>query len=103
MAYMKDRKRLTLLIDGWEDILKRSLYGSVAAQVGQYPSVLSLTDMTAQRASAENVFNAAKDALTVMGLGDGRNFIAATTDNPTVMQSFRRKFKAEFFWVLVTR
>jgi hypothetical protein len=22
MAYMKDQKRLTLLIDGWEDILK---------------------------------------------------------------------------------
>jgi hypothetical protein len=65
------------------------LYGSVAAQVGQYPSVLSLTYMTAECASAENVFNAAKDPLAVMGLGDGQNFIAATTDNPTVIQSFR--------------
>jgi hypothetical protein len=55
------------------------LYGSVA-QVGQYPSVLSLTNMTAEHASAENVFNAAKDALAVMGLGDGQNFIVATTD-----------------------
>jgi hypothetical protein len=38
-----------------------------------------------------------------MGLGDGQNFIAATTNNPTVMQSFWQKFKAEYFWVLVTR
>jgi hypothetical protein len=52
------------------------LYGSVAAQVGQYPSVLSLTDMTAERASAENVLSMAKDAFIVMGLGDGWNFIA---------------------------
>ena len=71
MAYMKDQKRLTLLIDGWEDILKRSLYGSVTAQTGQYPSVLSLTDMTGERASAAGIFNAAKDALATMGLGDG--------------------------------
>jgi hypothetical protein len=64
------------------------LYGSVAAQVGQYPSVLSLTNRTAEHASAENIFNTAKDALAVMGLGDDWNFIAATTDNPIVMQSF---------------
>jgi hypothetical protein len=102
MAYMKDWKRLTLLIDGWEDILKRSLYRSVAVQIGQYPSILSLTDMTGERASVEGIFGAVKDALATMGSGDGRNFIAATTDNPTVMQSFQRKFKAEYFWLLVT-
>jgi hypothetical protein len=101
IQYMKDRKRLTLLIDGWEDILRRSLYGSVAAEVGQYPSVLSLTDMTRNRGTAENILCVAEDALKVMELGDGRNFIAITTDNPTVMQSFRKKFQEKYFWVLV--
>jgi hypothetical protein len=67
MAYMKNWKRLTLLIDGWEDILKRSLYGSATAQIGQYPSVLSLTDMTGEHASAEGIFSAVKGALATMG------------------------------------
>ncbi|KAF8225744.1 hypothetical protein L208DRAFT_1408030 [Tricholoma matsutake] len=50
-AVSYDRKRLTLLIDGWEDILRPSLYGSVAVEVGQYLSVLSLTDMTGNHAT----------------------------------------------------
>ncbi|KAF5344486.1 hypothetical protein D9758_014132 [Tetrapyrgos nigripes] len=35
-----------------------------------------------------------------MGLGDGRNFIAVTTDNPTTMISFRNKFERKFPWVI---
>jgi hypothetical protein len=103
IVYMKDRKRLTLLIDGWEDILRRSLYGSVAVEVGQYPSVLSLTDMTGNRATAENILKVAVDGLKTMELEGGRNIIAVTTDNPTVMQSFRNKFQEKYFWVLVRR
>ncbi|KAG2140571.1 hypothetical protein DEU56DRAFT_734975 [Suillus clintonianus] len=33
-----------------------------------------------------------------MEIGDGRNIIAATTDNPTVMKAFRRKFQEKFYW-----
>ncbi|KIK75104.1 hypothetical protein PAXRUDRAFT_94925, partial [Paxillus rubicundulus Ve08.2h10] len=43
---LKNCKKLTLLLDGWEDLLKRSLYGSVAVEVNQHPVVLSLDDMT---------------------------------------------------------
>jgi hypothetical protein len=88
MTYMKDQKRLTLLIDDWEVILKRSLYGSIAVQIGQYPSVLSLTNMTGECTSAKGIFGAVKGALATMALGDSWNFIAVTIDNPTVMQSF---------------
>ena len=98
---LKNRSKLTYLIDGWEDILKRSLYGSVAAEVGQYPTVLALEDMTGNRASAEGIMDAAEKAMRDMDLLDGKKFIAITTDNPTVMQAMRRKFQNKYFWVLV--
>ncbi|KIK44650.1 hypothetical protein CY34DRAFT_784253 [Suillus luteus UH-Slu-Lm8-n1] len=71
---LKARNQHTLLLDGWEDLLKRSLYGSVAVEVKQLPVVLALEDMTGSR--------------------------AVTTDNPTIMQSFCRKFQESYFWVL---
>jgi len=43
---VKGRKRLTLLIDGWEDRLKQSLYRTVTSEVNQYPVMLSLWDLT---------------------------------------------------------
>ncbi|GLB43923.1 hypothetical protein LshimejAT787_1501070 [Lyophyllum shimeji] len=97
---IQKRSKLTYLIDGWEDLLKRSLYGSVAAEVGQYPTVLSLEDMTGNRATAEGIMDATEKAMREMDLLDGRKFIAMTTDNPTVMQTVRRKFKEKYFWVL---
>ncbi|KAG2140385.1 hypothetical protein BD769DRAFT_1626295 [Suillus cothurnatus] len=33
-----------------------------------------------------------------MEIGDGHNIIAATTDNPTMMKAFRRKFQEKFYW-----
>jgi len=99
---LKNRSKLTYLIDGWEDILKRSLYGSVAAGVGQYPTILALDDMTGNRATAEGIMNATERAMRDMDLLDGMKFIAITTDNPTVMQAMRKKFQAKYFWVLVS-
>ena len=101
LVYMKDRKRLTLLTDGWEGILRQSLYGSVAAEVGQYPSVLSLTDMTGNCGTAENILKVAADGLKTMELEGGHSIIAVTMDNPSIMQSFRNKFQEKYFWVLV--
>lgn len=98
---VKPRKRLTLLIDGWEDKLRRSLYGTVASEVNQYPVVLGLEDMTGHRGSAEKILATSQKAMDAMELGDGHNFIALTTDNPTVMQSFRGRFQFKFPWVLV--
>ncbi|KAI6042900.1 hypothetical protein EDC04DRAFT_2878284 [Pisolithus marmoratus] len=76
--------QLTYLIDGWEDRLKRSLYGSMAAEVNQYPVLLEVSEL----------------ALKKMEIEDARNIIAVTMDNPTVMQSFPRKFQDKFNWVL---
>jgi len=99
---LKVRNRLTLLLDGWEDLLKRSLYGSVAVEVKQLPVVLALEDMTGSRGTADNLLIASKKAMKTMEIDDGRRVIAVTTDNPTVMQAFRRKFQESYFWVLVS-
>jgi hypothetical protein len=53
MTRLKARKCLTLLFDGWEDKLQRSLYGTVAAEHGEPPSVLSLDELTGSRGTAE--------------------------------------------------
>ncbi|KIJ10916.1 hypothetical protein PAXINDRAFT_16138 [Paxillus involutus ATCC 200175] len=102
VARVKERKRLTFLLDGWEDLLKRSLYGALAAEINQYPIILKLADMTGRRGSAEKLLEVSEHALKVMDMEDAKNFIATTTDNPTVMQAFRKKFKDKFYWVLVS-
>ncbi|KAF9232025.1 hypothetical protein BU15DRAFT_55483, partial [Melanogaster broomeanus] len=99
---LKGRKNLTLLLDGWEDLLKRSLYGSVAVEVNKHPIVLSLEDMTGNRGNADNLVSITQKAMSKMEIGDGKNVIAITTDNPTVMQAYRRKLQALFPWILVS-
>lgn len=99
---LEQRNRLTFLFDGWEDRTRRSLYGAVAAEIDEHPLVLSLEDMTGIRATADNLFDAAKRALKQVGLEDGKKIIACTTDNPSVMQKFRRKFQEHYYWVLVS-
>ncbi|KAG1806301.1 uncharacterized protein HD556DRAFT_1321029 [Suillus plorans] len=74
----------------------------MVAEVNQHPVVLSLEDMTGHRSSADKLLEVSVKALERMEIGDGHNIIAATTDNPTVMQSFRRKFQAKFYWVIVS-
>lgn len=80
--------------------MKRSLYGTVAAKVGELPIVLSLEDLTGKRGSATNITNTVVDAMKKMGLPPN-NCIALTTDNPTVMISARSKFTEQFHWILV--
>ena len=92
---------LTLLFDGWEDALRRNIYGTVGAGVGKYPIMMSLDDMTDKRGMAENYLATIKGAMQGMGIEKGIQVLALTTDNPTVMQSFRRMFQNEFQWVLV--
>ena len=102
MTRLKARKHLTLLFDGWEDRLRRSLYGTVAAERGEPPSVLSLDELTGSRGTAEKYLETTKAALKKMDLDDGRNFVALTTNNPTVMQAYRRLMRNAFFWIIVS-
>ncbi|KAG2126392.1 hypothetical protein BD769DRAFT_1628434 [Suillus cothurnatus] len=55
IARLKECKKLTYLLDGWEDTIRRSLYGSLAAEVNQPPIVLNLEDMTGHQGSADKL------------------------------------------------
>ncbi|KAJ7080858.1 hypothetical protein C8R44DRAFT_754211 [Mycena epipterygia] len=83
-------KLLTLLQDGWEDRLKRSIYDVIAAGIDSFPIVMSLDDLTGERGKAPKCLDIAVKSLELMGDLEARNFIALTTDNPTTMQSFHR-------------
>ena len=99
---LKACKRLTLLFGGWEDKLRCSLYGTVAAELGEPPCVLSLDELTGSQGTAEKYLETMKGALKKMDLDDGKNFVALTTDNPTVMQAYRRLMKNAYYWILVS-
>ena len=43
---LKERNNLTYLLDGWEDAMRRSIYGSLLAEVGEHPVVLGLHELT---------------------------------------------------------
>ncbi|KAL1725142.1 ribonuclease H-like domain-containing protein [Schizophyllum commune] len=100
--YLKEQKYLTYMVDGWEDLRRRSLYGSVAAQVDCFPVILSLKDCTGERGTAVNTLRTMKESLQKMNVEDGKNFVALVTDNPTTMQSFRRMATspANYPWLL---
>ncbi|KIN93549.1 hypothetical protein M404DRAFT_11402 [Pisolithus tinctorius Marx 270] len=97
---LKPQKKLTLLLDGWEDQLKQSLYGSVAVEVNHYPIVLALENMTGCQGTADNLLAVSQKAMEKLEINDGKNLIAVTTDNPTVMQAFCQKFQEIYPWVL---
>ena len=101
VEYLQSRKFLTYLFDGWEDSLRRSLYGSVAAEVKQFPIILSLDNMTGKRGNVPTLVEMMEKATNSMDIGDMRNFVAVTTDNPTTMQAYRCKLQEKYWWLLV--
>ncbi|KAJ7229317.1 ribonuclease H-like domain-containing protein, partial [Mycena haematopus] len=97
---LQSSELLTMLEDGWEDRLRRSIYGCVAAAINISPIIMSLDDLTGERGNADKCLDIAVNSLKLMGDPDGKKFIALTTDNPTTMRAFRRRFQEKFFWVL---
>ena len=52
---VKSLNLLTIMVDGWEDALKRSIYATVAAKLDTRPIILGLDDMSGERASVDNI------------------------------------------------
>lgn len=100
MERLSSRHRLTLLLDGWEDLLRWSLYGSVAAEVNQPPIVLSLDDLTGKQGNFDTLLGVTQGAFDRMQL-DPKKFVACTTDNPTTMCAYRQRLQKKFPWLLV--
>ncbi|KJA25135.1 hypothetical protein HYPSUDRAFT_183073 [Hypholoma sublateritium FD-334 SS-4] len=105
-AYNEDLKRLegrnnlTYLMDGWEDIQRRSIYGTMLAEVGEYPVVLGLEELTGVRATADNLIALSERAIIKKEITI-ENVIAVCTDNPTTMQAFRRKWAILHPWIIM--
>ena len=98
---LKGCRTLTLLIDGWEDKLRRSLYGTVIAGVGEYPVILGLDDMSGKRGSADKLVELAEQSLQKMEVNH-QTLFGLTTDDPSVMRAFRRQFQVKYPWVIVS-
>lgn len=101
MERLQNRQSMTLLVDGWEDIAKRSLYGAVLTETGKHPVVLGLTDLTGKRATAEAVVDVCNTSLKKMCV-DPKQLAALCTDNPTVMIKARRDYEIQFPWIIVS-
>jgi hypothetical protein len=86
----------TLLIDGWEDKMRQSLTGIISARVNEPPVVLGLCDITEKKGTSAAYLKSALSCLSNMEVSEATNFLALITDNPTVMQSFRKKFELNF-------
>lgn len=97
---LEGRKNLTYLMDGWEDIQRRSIYGTMLAEVGEYPVVLGLEELTGIRATADNLISLSERAMIKKEITI-ENVIAVCTDNPTTMQAFRRKWAILHPWIIV--
>lgn len=98
---LQKRKGLTLLVDGWEDVAKRSLYGTVLAETGKHPVVLGLTDLTGRRASADVVVDVCDESLKKLLL-DISQIAALCTDNPTVMRKVRTIWETKYSHIIVS-
>lgn len=97
---LEGRSNLTYLMDGWEDIQRRSIYGTMLAEVGKFPIVLGLEELTGIRATADNLLSLSDRALAKKEV-DISNVIASCTDNPTTMQAFRCKWALLHPWIIV--
>ncbi|KAF8989581.1 hypothetical protein BDQ17DRAFT_1393275 [Cyathus striatus] len=72
-------------MDGWEDSMRRSMYGCLLAEVGEYPFIIGLKELTG-----------ALDQRSI----NLKCIIAVCTDNLTTMQAFHCKWTVEYSWIL---
>lgn len=91
----------TLLVDGWEDSARRSLYGTLAARRTETPVVLNLEDMTGKRADGPAIVDVLENGMKVMGL-DPHQVVAVVSDDPTLMRLVRRLMIQRYIWMIVS-
>jgi hypothetical protein len=94
IKHLEGRNNLTYLLDGWEDSQRRSVYGSLVAEVSQFPIVLGLEELSGVHATADHLVQVSNCALTKKSV-KASSILAVCTDNPTTMQAFRRKWTLE--------
>ncbi|KAF9496405.1 hypothetical protein BDN71DRAFT_1430188 [Pleurotus eryngii] len=66
----------------------------------QYVLSHSIMDAEFAQVMVDGMVEVAGKALSFMDLLNGKQFIATTTDNPTIMQAFHQKFWQKYPWIL---
>lgn len=97
---LRGRNNLTALADGWDDRLRRSVYGFCLSEVNESPVIIELQDFTGARNTADNVRVALDEQVRKKGV-DWRSVVACCTDNPTTMIKMCRDLSAKYPWVIV--
>ena len=97
---LKMMKYLTTMVDGWDDCVKRSIYGSLVTAPKERPVILGLADLTGERSTANKIVEISDEALKKKNV-EPENVTAIVTDNPTMMKAVRRKWTEKYPWVLV--
>ena len=87
-------------MDGWEDAQRRSIYGSMVAEVSQFPVVLGLEELTGVWGTADTLIEVTNHALLKKSIKP-TSIIAVCTDNPTTMQAFRKRWITQHTWILM--
>lgn len=99
---LKTQSGLTIMTDGWDDRRHRSLYGTLAAERGEYPTILSLDDLTGKRGDADTIVGVVESSMKKM-MVEPEQVAAIVTDDPKVMRAVRRKLKEKWPWIIVRR
>ena len=97
---LSENHRLTALLDGWDDAMRRALYGTMACERGVTPVVLGLEDMTGQRGDAETLRDVLERGLGTMEV-KAKQLIAVVSDDPTTMRKYRRLVEQKWPWIVV--
>jgi hypothetical protein len=83
MKEVQKGKLWTFLMDGWEDMRRRSQYATMVQQRGRPGILLKIEDMTGRRADGEALVNVAEKGLDAMGVVSS-SLVACVTDDPLV-------------------
>ena len=90
-------KYLTTMVDGWDDRVKRSIYGFLITGPKERPVILGLADLTGERSTANKIVEISDEALKK------KNVTAIVTDSPTTMKAVRRKWTEKYPWPVLVR
>nr|CCA27739.1 predicted protein putative [Albugo laibachii Nc14] len=93
---LEGQNDLTLSLDGWEDRKGRSIFAFIAScRDLKQPFILDIVDLSSMRHTAENLKDQTVQVLQRLGIGM-KKFRAVVTDNPAVMQKFRRLLTSDY-------
>lgn len=98
---LKNSKKLTYLVDGWDDLTGCSIYASMVQKCTEPSIIMNLEDMTGKHVDAVQLGNIMDRAMAEMDISL-RSFLTITTDNPKVMQKFQCEHAHKAKWIIVS-